>query len=1800
MSWTPDTDPSECYQWSVFGSGPFPPPGEEAVYDCPSYPDGAGYGGVGWSIGGGGSSGSVGGPYGMSSFGSRSFPAPPVEVDGGYGGDSFGLGPYGSTEHIAPRMTSALSLNGWEIEVFFSEPMDPDNPALVDPGSYTLTDIIGGPSTVIRVEIGQTGSIGVSVGDYLGGVTSVILVHTGTMLGGTYRINCQGPTDIANNPILNIPVTIFTKGEPPPYVVTPVAGDGLLFTFEYPMLPASEEPAGNLYGILATESYGFTSNPAYPIEIDPVSITHPYNGDAALVYMQINGMTSLDYTANISPATAIDYDATVLPNQDPSFDGIEIFPANGSSQIVLNKLWMSKVANEPYGWGFWDITGRASLDPATFRVDFTYNSEGAQYTPPLSSFSNPQVGVIRVQSGPAGAGVQIDITLQRNLGVDQLRINSGTYDVTLDVEWSVGTNTISVVRNRKGGIYSILFNELPVTSVDESLLDQTSTGDGGLSWYFLDEPFSVEGFTISNVNYTATKTVFSAAWNFLHNSSSTFTGSSLLARDSVLTKRGPLVKGWGDATPATKQDVSLEVNGTPVEVDSVNPYIGQIKTVIPIPLMPPSDPQADVKLNYQWMNTPMMVMEGLNTFGLVFNKWDRTRGHHDPPWHGDMDAGLGAPDLARFPMGIVLGPMSRPQPQLIGHRYMGFEREYSALLNSPTTLLLNQPPHAGQVEGLDRDLEGYAVAYEGTVVPTSDSPPWNILGTDSGYVNVNQGTYTLIDLNSGSFDPDDPQVAQYYRLEDLTFPSSVKMVSRFYVEEENLSPDGVFTGVGFGFHNNDHLYLIGALQINDLQHIGMLLDARYIHEVDSWEIGPKTTGTIQDSTTLIVTTSEVPTDLKDGDRFQILEGSQVGVYTADHVVPQCDGTTTCTVSPAFPADPNLFGNKFPEVIFETKWLGTASSYSFVVDPDDNRIHLTMSGLTTATILDFTGTACSLEEPANTGLSLVIGEGGQFFWGSLSRRGTNQSTWSFTRYAVVPDQASLREFSVRIITDMDTLPECEDDEWFITQPFGYSEIDSSSEMLLLKSTSASETLDFTFGYERLEPDFVPDTNFDLRLRFKVESGTLGAGDAQAVLNDGVREARLATLLYVEGQPGNYWRQLVDLPVESISGILDPTDQGWEVISGSTGSRRVQAQDLIVTQESGQSITFDNHLDVTGLPFTDTGGRILEARLVVDSWTGDVNGNTGIRFQSDIGGDAHVGIRLRGGPNAAVQLVDINDNVVQEYPFDWDDGEFHSYRLVAPIGAITLFIDDVAQSPSRNIVDFPGNTNQNTVLFGATNQIGGVASDLSSSTRWRSLNYSLRPTEDCKRTFGVWKGGDKNDINSWEIPRTDNSTAPNSSQFGPIIEEMDWRDYSDIRMLRTPDWGVTIFRPDLPLPPYYTPETPGVPGTGFATYTTEPSAGWINVEYPDLPRIDSTFGTCSWGAVDPESVTQQRWDYVRYKLFKPITNDYTAPEHMVLNYSNVITSGEMTKDVTYENVVVTTLDNRRVTLKPTHLYAESIWKIVDGETIFTYEMFTLAEDNQTITLGQDDNGNDYHFSGDNVPVTIVFIPGKPVTNTYLQNQPLLDSVTLLNEGTPPVPKSQQGTDEWKIVTVLDSVGASLGSSLGNSVGGPLDYRILTFTNDPDALYEELDFFEVSEGETGLLSSYCEGGLPQGESGYSTEGGDPIYSTTGTGPPLGGTGASAGLFETGQTTGSPIGGFVLNLSGSTYWEKMPTPREQLLPSAGGVEIPGGYLFAAGGDFVGPVVDDTGKVIGQTALGGRLNSSTVLFPAAPPGSYH
>ena len=1812
-----ETDPSTCWDLSRFGFGPFPIPGE-SVIDCPPHPGHSGFGGVFWAPSAGGA------VYGMSSYGSRSFRAPPFGITGGYGGDPYGHSPYGSSEVTPPRPTSAISLNGFEIEVFFSEPMDPNDPLLTDPDSYTLTGIVGAPATVISVRIEKLGSVDIYEPDVGAGVLSVILTHTGTTLGGTYTILINGPHDISGNPILGVVVALFTKGEPPAYTVDATSGEELLFTFAQDMLPDDERSVGAGPGILDPESYRFTSTPPYPVVLTPIEIVHPYDGNADKVYQKVVGMTSLEYESNISPATVFYYDGSVLPDEATNFQGSEINPTGGTSQISAGHLWMTKDKNQTYGWYFQDTSGRAAVFPSTLRVDFEFNAATTSYVPPLSAFPDPRVGQILIENGPAGSGVRVRITLQKAPGeVDEIRIQSGTYDVTIEAAWSVGTNTISLIRNLQAGFYSVLFNGMPVVSSPEANFTETSQAAPGVTWTFFDEAYKITGFQIRDIRYSATQTVYSAAWNFLHDTLVGFTGSDALTRDYLLTQRGPLVKGWGDATPATEQDITIEVNGGKVGIREVNPYIGKVTLEVPIPLLPPGDPQADVKVDYKWMATPIMGMAGLNTPGLTLNKWDYAHGHHDPAGHGSQiqeipDFPKGSNTNGRFPMRVVLGPVQRLNPLLIGHRYMGFERAYSALLNSPTTLLLNQNPFRVAQPGFEQVPEGISVAYEGIVAPVDDTPIWVLDGTDYGQVNVGEGTYTVVDLKDSSFDPDDPQAVVYWQEVDLTFPSTINIVTRFQIEDvaslldpdnENvLGLDGVFTGIGFGMHNNLDLYLVGALLVNGVEHVGMLLDARRAHLVDAWQIGPETTGTIEDSTTLKVTTSEIPMDFQVGDRFQILEGTQAGVYTATDVVAQCDGMTTITVSSAFPADPNRLGNKYPDIIFEVLWSGDPSTYRLVVDPEQKMAVLSTSGLTTADILTLNGTISGIPQPAETSLMLSTKGTGQMFWGSLSNRATNRSCWSFSRYGIVPDQSLITGHAVNVFTGMNTVPENDpNNEWLTTQGFGYSEIDDTGDLLLLKATSESDTLDYTFGYSRIEPFFIHDAIMDTRIRFQMDSGVLGAGDTQVVLNDGQREIRLGTLLYFE-HPGEFpFRHLVNMPVVSTAGLELPTEQGWALVSASTGTPYVQGPDLQITQEQDQSILYRATLDVSGMSLDEIGGNTFEGRFAVDSATGRVADDVaGILFSAGVGTNAHVIVRLRGGASPKVQMVNVDDTVVQEYVFDWTDGEFHTYRVVGiQDGAVSVFLDDELQLPTLATSQFAGTTGQRMVLFGATNLIDGATEPVTSVVRWRSFSYAIKPSDLAKRTIGVWKGGSLDDIDSWEIPRTDTTVAANSAQVGPVIEEMDWRSPMSVRLLRNPTWGVTVYRPDRALPPYYVPETPGVPGSGFANQTNQPSAGWINVEYPNLPRIPSDFGFISFGALDARSVSQQRWDYVRYRITRALTEDVRAPQGMVLNRYNVITSGELLNDVTMERVSIQTLDSRRVTLLPTHMYASDIYKIVDGETIYTYESWTFDRASQTVTLGQDTNGNDLHFSGEHVPVTAVFIPGKPVTNTYLEAQPLLDGITKLNEGTPPVPKGQTSKSEWQEVH---------GSALNNpedTLGDPDftlndPYTVLTFTDDPDSLYQDLEFIEVdNDGDTGLIKSICEGTLPVGFSGYTKDEGDELVyekesGSVGSigGDPLNGTGASKDLVSTDERVGTTVGAHVLDFKGTKFWEKVGKPTESTHHPVTG--MPGNILFASGGDYLGPVVNDLGQIIGTAPLGGTLGpGSAVLYPSPKGRTY-
>ena len=128
--------------------------------------------------------------YGYSPYGAPALPRLPVPTTGGYGGAPYGHSSYGSVDITPPRITSVQSLDGFRVEVFFSEEMD--IPSVLG-GAYTFTVISGAPVTATGV---------VSVGNMgTHGLTSAIVSHTGTTLGGSYQLTAVGPTDVAGNPL---------------------------------------------------------------------------------------------------------------------------------------------------------------------------------------------------------------------------------------------------------------------------------------------------------------------------------------------------------------------------------------------------------------------------------------------------------------------------------------------------------------------------------------------------------------------------------------------------------------------------------------------------------------------------------------------------------------------------------------------------------------------------------------------------------------------------------------------------------------------------------------------------------------------------------------------------------------------------------------------------------------------------------------------------------------------------------------------------------------------------------------------------------------------------------------------------------------------------------------------------------------------------------------------------------------------------------------------------------------------------------------------------------------------------------------------------------------------------------------------------------------------------------------------------------------------------------------------------------------------------------------------------------------
>jgi len=1632
--------------------------------------------------------------YGLDSYGSLVLTDIVPAIHGGYGGSEYGHGPYGSLDTLEgyPAITIVRSLDGFHLEIVFSHEMAVDA-ALLSAGSYSLLPLFGAAtSTAIGVALGVSGEFG---------VFSVIVEHTGTTLGGIYEMVVVGPRDIGGTAIADYaPLNrgeVLCKGEPPPFVVSPISASELLLIFEQPLL----SEALFTPGVLSLDGYAFETS--FPQTIVPLSVDHPYLGDASRVLLEVVGQTSVEYTTIIAPTTAITYEGRVLPAADPTFLAQSL--GQGTSLATPEGLVLGCDVGFSHGWRLGDLSGKlipAAAYRARLQVDLS-----SVVVPPI------QDGTLLFFLVSNGL-VEVRARLRRAAGQDLLSIESGTFLFELDADFSAPL-VLEVVRNQKADTYTIVLNGEPVVSELTGGLNGPAGMFSGVQFMVSPEGvFQIEGALISLVSVTASATIYSEAWNFLHNMEEVFLGLDDGTKKTLLTAKGPLVKDWGDATPATLQDVVVHVNGTPVDLLSVNPYYGEIELVVPLPLMPPG--MMTVEVFYTWFPTPIVEMAGLNIKGLVLGQADNA-----PLCSIAHSEGVGLPGggwlvLSRFPMTVVLGPKTLPQPLLRSPRFVGYDKAYTAALSSPATLLLNMDPRPVALAMKKTPSNGVTVFYEGSVPPPEDG--WALIGTidDASLGDVVNpvpdgvvpdsallGYYQVLKTTAGPFGVG--EVSFYKQDINIAFPESILVVVRVQVLKAQLQLHGVFTGVGFGTHTDTHLYMVGFLVIADVQHLGMLIEPAYPELESSWELAFQVEGTAISSTSLTVEMLPALVSerfLSDRPvRFQILEGTQQGVYEVTSLAQMAKGYLL-EVSPPLPAEVGVWGNKQVRLAFETPWDGEGreenpTTYRLVVQSDlkafpKGKAELYVGGALTGLALTLSG-APLFAIPPDGILLYPTGVSGEVFWGSVDRNAKNLSDWYFVRYAVEP-ASPLEHFQGLVVAaEMGVVPEQDANHiWFVTQRFGQGAIDLTGERLLLQKWASAqeglEGLDLTYGYARQEPFFTSQLYCDLDLYFAVEIGGLGAGDFVAMMEDGRREVRMATILYEE----TLTRQLLTLPRACLLGLKVPDLQGWAITG--TPSWVVEGDRLQVQKSSGSTFSVSTVLD----PWPTSPGRLF---TVVLSGGQSSLLDSGLVFGGELGFRG-VAVRLLQG---VLRLESLDSGVaVLDVVAAWDDGERHVLRVTgdAVANAVTLVWDDQVLATVA-LTDFEVTLTSRRLSWAADKAAPTV-----SLTLWSFSAMDLAPAT-ALRTLGIYLGGDTTDIRSWELPRTDALMVPNTN-LAALVEPMDWREPMRVLLHRDPAWGISLIRPDLPPPPYF--------DGNFSTQNTQPSAGWINVEYANLPPSTHGSGWISFGALDPQSVTQQRIRSVRYRIYQYVSEAFRSPHHMVINQQNVITSGEFAKDVTVETGIVMSSSSQVIPLAGLSAHVARVFgfSFVNsaGATVrYLPGSFEFDEDTQTITITSEQTLGYYpsvdipdpedpyvqnpslndptnfvfplgdllnpEFVADefgypaviHVPVTIDYMVGPPLTLPYICSQPLLDGTTLLYEGTPYYTKSLVGSDDG-------------GIEFGSQINDPSDtlnddpdfilndpYRFLNFKAKSGVAYEQISFCETSDGQTCLLTAICD---------------------------------------------------------------------------------------------------------------------------------
>jgi hypothetical protein len=468
-------------------------------------------------------------------------------------------------------------------------------------------------------------------------------------------------------------------------------------------------------------------------------------------------------------------------------------------------------------------------------------------------------------------------------------ITSGSFSETFTIPATpfMGLSVVYLEWNDLAGVFSfglIQAGMTPAGAVPLSALDGVPSGVyvNPLVGFTLDTETTI---IVGGVSASFSSTLFTTSFNFIHNSSILFTPIVSSVVNVIYTEHGPLVKDWGDYTPAGIDDVAVRVNGLSYTVVGVNPYLGQI--FIDPPIAKVTAGSITVEVDYKYMPDATFPMV-LNVPGLALNTWSRPVGSTHP----SVTVSGGGPFTPLDHDYRVVLQGGNPQPKTMGYKFLAVEKGYSAVLNDPESLVLNAGPGGSFFPPVKTPAPSYDLRAESR----SD---WEFTGSVTEDLVITGALSYVFENVSVPFES------------ESAFSARFSPVAGTY--------DGVWSGSGVGFHDEKGMVLLGLLKINNVEHLG-IANGNNLSLQESWLPMGTRSGVLTTSTSFTTDTNGLPSLFAVGSRFQVLTGVQAGTYT---ITSREDiiGTSYIGFSPPAPGDPSLWGNNPVNFTPEFAWDG---------------------------------------------------------------------------------------------------------------------------------------------------------------------------------------------------------------------------------------------------------------------------------------------------------------------------------------------------------------------------------------------------------------------------------------------------------------------------------------------------------------------------------------------------------------------------------------------------------------------------------------------------------------------------------------------------------------------------------------------------------------------------------------------------------------------------------------------------------------------------------------------------------------